>query len=199
MLPGENIQQTYTTNIRGFDIQYNPYLYGCDHIAYSARSYDQAHPRVVNQLLKYPIHPWLVTFLCGPEWAMGTNEPPEVLGAFRDYRKSIVDLCRDGRAAVHHPLDFDYDRWLEVKNDSVSATLYAREAQALLVTTTEFAPVNPFALRVNLRRLGWHDRRVAVSDNVTGKPLPHVVRDDWLEIRDLEISEWPRLVSISRK
>ena len=198
MLPGEHLQQSYVEDIRGLDLQYNPYLYGCDHIAYTARSYDQANPHVVNQLLKYPLSPWLTTYLTGPEWAISANEPKGALDAYRNYRKPVFDFCKDGGAVVHHPLDTDDGKWLEVASeDDVTVTLYQRTSEALIVATTESAPVSRLGLRLNLLQLGWSDADLTVTDKITGAPVDYSVKGDWIGIRNLRIEPWPRIIHVS--
>ena len=194
MLPGEHMATSNVQRIRGLDLQYNPYLYGCQHIAYSAKSYDQSHPVIINQLLRYPLSPWLSTYLTGPEWALGINEPDESLEAYHKYRKPVVEFCRDGTADVHHYLDPDFDRKMQITGDSVDPVLYLREGQFLLVLTQNESYGKECDIRISLDLLGTSSSMLRVKDSVTGDSMDATIHDGSPIISDIVLSEMPRVI-----
>ena len=199
MLPGEHLANQMAHDIKGLHLQYNPFLYGCQHIAYSARSYDQSHPHVVNQLLSYPLSPWLCTFLEGPDWAMGSNEPQSALDAYHIYRKPVFDFCKAGLAAVHHALDGEPSKWLRVTNPAVSVLGYSKGDQALIVVTTEDSDPQSSELRIKLTKLGLVGEGLVLSDQISGRQIAHRVEGDWLVIPEVSLRLWPRLFRIAHK
>ena len=145
-------------------------------------------------MLRYPLSPWLSTYLTGPEWALGINEPDESLEAYQKYRKPVVEFCRDGTADVHHYLDPDFDRKMQITGDSVDPVLYLREGQFLLVLTQNESYGKECDIRISLDLLGTSSSMLRVKDSVTGDSMDATIHDGSLIISDIVLSEMPRVI-----
>jgi len=203
MLPGEQLMKSRRRDIPNFHLVYNPYLYGCNIIMYSDRSYDQARPKIVRLSLLYPLVPHFVDPPFVPsgkqfEW-MKDNwvEPEEGRKAYRVYREPVFDFCQDGTAVVHHPLNSDYAEWVDVDSIDVTVICYAKPDEALVVVTAEETKdIGAFNVRINVAKLGWKNKKISLTDEVCRGLISYRDEDDWIVIPEVKLSEWPRLLRL---
>ncbi len=105
-----------------------------------------------------------------------------------------MEFCRDGTADVHHYLDPDFDRKMQITGDSVDPVLYLREGQFLLVLTQNESYGKECDIRISLDLLGTSSSMLRVKDSVTGDSMDAAIHDGSLIISDIVLSEMPRVI-----
>ena len=144
----------------------------------------------VNQLMPYPLSPWLSTYLARPKWALSINEPTVATAAYRTYRQPVIDFCAVGSATVRHFLDEDSGR----SNPELDVQVCSKRDESLIVVTFEEPGECVRDIWIHADALPGGKPHVRPSRSQT---VPYRSEREWLRLGNVAINNWPQIIRVS--
>lgn len=78
-----------------------------------------------------------------------------------------------------------------------SVICYRKPDETLIVVTAEETKgIGAFDVRINIVTLGFLDKKISLTDGVSGGLVRYRAKGDWIVISEVKLVEWPRLLRL---